>query len=536
MAEHDRLADLSELARVGEDYAAPIPVEQVRRRAQRRRTRRRAGLVTAVVVAVVVAGGAVVSTTGLRADRGPEPVGTPSSAVPAPTSSAPSTSPSEDSPADPPAARELRLANLPTESDLEWHGPGDWKTTDTYSGIGGQDISRCFAPGPASLPAFRRDFRLADSAGDRAGAVVLEFADAEAAETAYATIVRAGTRLPDPTGETGSPADQRRATGCRSSCPAAAAQFIQTSTEVLDEPTSDDTHFGDYGVVRIGDRLAVVAMDTVGLDSNWSYAENDPTGLAMHPMFRTLPKVAARLSGAPATRPTTTPATKLTRANLLTSDDVPRRDPVLVTDPGDGRAVAEASVCVPSGAWDSLGATQVLTRNFRYDWPDDPAARNGEPGTPGYTPLYERPEFYTAALQFADEAAAVRAQKRYRAWLSDCAKELERRNFTLTNRDQTKTTWIDVPATASGGRVVGKFAVLPTYELPGLEAGPDGFTGAYFERVGLTRLGNRLMITVSLAWGIEHHYSDQPGGDQDTGFPADPQFALVQAAAKRLAR
>ena len=302
---------------------------------------------------------------------------------------------------------------------------------------------------------------------------------------------------------------------------------------MLGDPTSDDTHFGDYGVVRAGDRLAVVAMDTVGLDSNWSYEENDPTGLAMHPMFRTLPKVAARLSG-PVTPTTATPTTRLTEADLLTGDEVPQRDPVLVTAPGEGRAVAEASVCVPPGEWDSRESTQVLTRNFRYDWPDDPTARNGEPGTPGYTPLFEMPEFYTTALQFGDEAAAVRAQARYRDWLSGCAKELERRNFTLTNRDQTKTTWIDVPATASGGRVVGKFAVLPTYELPGVEAGPDGFAGAYFERVGLARVGNRLMITVSLAWGTEYHYSDQPGGDQDTGFSADPQFALVQAAAKRL--
>ena len=193
MAEYDLLTDLADLARVGEDYADPIPVEQVRRRAQRRRTRRRAGLVAAVVVAVVVAGGAVVSTTGLRADRVPEPVGTPSSAVPAPMSSTPSRSPSEDSPVDPPAARGLRLANLPTESDLEWHGPGDWKTTDTYSGIGGQDISRCFAPGPAALPAFRRDFRMAGSAGDLAAAAVMEFADAEDAETAYAALARTAT-------------------------------------------------------------------------------------------------------------------------------------------------------------------------------------------------------------------------------------------------------------------------------------------------------------------------------------------------------
>ena len=226
---------------------------------------------------MVVAGGAVVSTTGLRADRGPEPVGTPPSAVPAPTSSTPSTSPSEDSPVDPPATRGLRLANLPTESDLEWHGPGDWKTTDTYSGIGAQDISRCFAPGPESLPAFRRDFRMAGSAGDQAGAVVLEFADAEAAETAYATIVRTGRDCRTPLEKLG---HQRISLGDWLPVELAGgeAQFIQTSTEVLDDPTSDETHFGDYGVVRVGDRLAVVAMDTVGLDSNWSYVENDPTG------------------------------------------------------------------------------------------------------------------------------------------------------------------------------------------------------------------------------------------------------------------
>ena len=212
---------------------------------------------------------------------------------------------------------------------------------------------------------------------------------------------------------------------------------------------------------------------------------------------------------------------------------MPRRDPVLVTRPGEGRAADEASVCLPPGEWKSLGAPQVLTRNFRYDWPVDPTARNGESGTAGYTPLYNMPEFYTAALQFADEPAAVRAQGRLRDWLSGCAMELRRRKFTVI-QDETKTTWIDVPAAASGGRVVGEFAVLPIYEQPGVKAGPDGFAGAYFERVGLTRVENRLMVTVSVDWGIEYHYSDQPGGDQDTGFPADPQFALVQAAAKRL--
>jgi hypothetical protein len=71
MAEHDPFTELRELARVGEEYAHPLPAERVRQLGQRRRTRRQVGLVAAALIAVVVAGGAVVTTTGLRTNQSP---------------------------------------------------------------------------------------------------------------------------------------------------------------------------------------------------------------------------------------------------------------------------------------------------------------------------------------------------------------------------------------------------------------------------------------------------------------------------------
>lgn len=43
------------------------------------------------------------------------------------------------------------------------------------------------------------------------------------------------------------------------------------------------------------------------------------------------------------------------------------------------------------------------------------------------------------------------------------------------------------------------------------------------------------MITVEVIFGTEYHDSDLPGGDPDTGLPANIQFGLIDAAAERLA-
>ena len=66
MADRDPLTGLTELARVGEDLAHPLPVEQVRRLGDRRRARRHAGMVAAAVAAVVIAGGTALSQGVLR--------------------------------------------------------------------------------------------------------------------------------------------------------------------------------------------------------------------------------------------------------------------------------------------------------------------------------------------------------------------------------------------------------------------------------------------------------------------------------------
>ena len=67
--------------------------------------------------------------------------------------------------------------------------------------------------------------------------------------------------------------------------------------------------------------------------------------------------------------------------------------------------------------------------------------------------------------------------------------------------------------------------------MPG-HAGDDA---GYFESIGLTRVGDRLMITVSVVYGQDYNVSLDPAGDPETGLPPHPQFALIKAAAVRLA-
>ena len=499
MAEHDPLTDLSELARVGEDYADPIPVEQVRRRAQRRRTRRRAGLVSAVVVAVVVAGGAVVSTTGLRADRVPEPVGTPSSAVPAPTSSTPSTSPSEDSPVDPPAARGLRLANLPTESDLEWQDQEleDHRHLLRYRRAGHQPL---LAPGPRPCrpSAATSGWRQRGRPGGRSG-------DGVRRRRRRGDRVRALT--PRATTARDSDGSGLRAVGVGNWLPVKlpAGRPLSDQHRGSRRPHVDDTHSGLRGRPG-GNRWPWWPWTPSGWTATGLRRER-PDGAGDAPMFRTLPKVAARLSGRrrrprrphhAVDRAISSPVTRCRSATPCWSR-LPRR-------PGGGRGVR----LLPPGEWDSLGSRRCSPGTSGYDCPRSHGP-HGEPGTPGYTPCSRCRSSTTTALQFGDEAAAVRAQARYRDWLSGCAKDW-RSELHLTNRDRTKTTWIDVPAAASGGRVVGKCAVLRPTSCRASRR-DRRVRGSVLRAGGLAQSATG-DDHGQLAWGTDYHYSDQPGGDQ----------------------
>jgi hypothetical protein len=213
------------------------------------------------------------------------------------------------------------------------------------------------------------------------------------------------------------------------------------------------------------------------------------------------------------------PARTLTQDNLISADEVPHhtKQKLLVVGPDVGRSVESLSVCVPEDGFGSLGAVQVLSRNFRFD------------ALPSY--LYRNPQFYTTALQFSDESTAREALTRYRGWLADCASQLRQRGYTV--RTGQFTRFVKVP---SGSSIIGEYAALPTYLPPGFTPPKDYIEHLYFEHVGLTQVEDRLMITVEVVFSNEYHDSDLPKGDPETGLPPNVQFGLVKAAAERLAR
>ena len=94
---------------------------------------------------------------------------------------------------------------------------------------------------------------------------------------------------------------------------------------------------------------------------------------------------------------------------------------------------------------------------------------------------------------------------------------------------------VSVPS-ADGTATVGEYAAVPTYTAPGVTAPESSPDGRFFEHVGLTRVDDRIMLTVEVIYGDEYLASDQPGGDPATETPANVQFGLVRAAADRLGR
>jgi hypothetical protein len=207
------------------------------------------------------------------------------------------------------------------------------------------------------------------------------------------------------------------------------------------------------------------------------------------------------------------PARTVTAENLLrVSDIATQTDEQKVVVPGDqrGRSVDRSSACVPDTGLGTLGATAMVSRNFAYQVPGGPAS--------------PAPSIYTQALQFPDADAARTALATYRRWVDDCRALLQQRNYTLVN--SAPATWVVVE---TGSRVESAFALVPIYREPG-----DTSDFGYFESVGLTRVQDRLMITVDLIYGQDANYSTDPGGDPASGLPPHPQFALIKSATERL--
>jgi hypothetical protein len=212
------------------------------------------------------------------------------------------------------------------------------------------------------------------------------------------------------------------------------------------------------------------------------------------------PPVASNPTAVPsAASPTTSDPTSepraLRSANLLRAGDVPTSGgPALEVAPsGTGRDLDEVSACIPDGL-SVLGATDTAARDFRY-------------------PEQERPAIQSVALQFADAAAAQSAERMVTSWADDCVATLEERGATLLGEE--KPEWVDVD---TGAEASARFAVLPIYREAD-ETGEDGV----FESLGVTRVDDRLMLTVRVVVGMDDNVS------------LEAQFALVAAAAERLA-
>lgn len=220
------------------------------------------------------------------------------------------------------------------------------------------------------------------------------------------------------------------------------------------------------------------------------------------------------------------PTRTLTPANLIGPEQVPTYGPerVGIAAPGLGRPTDQSSPCIPNGL-SELGATTVLSRNFHYL---DPAARGGVGRAPSGAPTPQAskvpPSVYTTALQFADPAAAQRAYDQVVAWRDGCETRLAQRGYTVGNR---AATWVPVHG---GNRELGRFADL-TYTEPGVTS-----ENGVFESLGLTRVADRLMITVTVTSGMDHNRAYDPSGDPANGLSAHEQYALITAAAGRLAR
>ena len=288
-------------------------------------------------------------------------------------------------------------------------------------------------------------------------------------------------------------------------------------------PADQVRHLGDQRRRRRYTAVAGGALAAVVLAGGVLVAG---TGLLRGGGGTVVPPVAATPSAPASTEPAPTdptskptkvqPARTVTTKNLLTVDDVPLEDretlEVTVAKSSAGRAGPEISRCWPTGRTD-LGVTAMVARNFRYEIIDPDAAP--DPG-----PLENEPVVYTQALQFADAAAAKRAQAVYAGWLDSCAKTLEAEG----NKVLPKLGFTNRSVDVAGGSATLSEVV---YQRPGDQDGEN----AYWESVGLTQVDDRLMVTVFLNYGMDFNVSL----DRSEGEMLHPQLILIESSAEKLA-
>lgn len=213
------------------------------------------------------------------------------------------------------------------------------------------------------------------------------------------------------------------------------------------------------------------------------------------------------------------PARSVTAANLLTVEDVeginddPMTKKVEEAADGQGRPISQSYICLPENGLSSLGATSMVTRNFTF------RIVNADSDPYPKSPLKNKPSVYTQALQFADEPAATAARATYASWIKDCPKTLLGRGYGVDEDQSLKLTTLK----KEGGQAE---AGMVAYTDPGAKDAED----LYWESAGLTQVKDRLMITITVSWGM-----DTPGTfDESEGDFVNPLAYLIEYSIERL--
>jgi hypothetical protein len=284
----------------------------------RRRTGLALGLIGGLMILAVVAGAIVILVTGGSARTAiPALTAQPTTATPSPseqssvepTSESPSARESSTPTSTPtvtasrttatksrspssPAISKITTSNLPGRQDMEWQKAGDWLIDGTRKGIGAEPVSTCVSEDiggyDGTVGVLRRDYTL--PANGRGTAVALNYDTRQAASAAFLNLTQA-------------------AEGCRATLQLGGfthVSKIKNFDVVIPEgitglfyeasyrPSGQDQTYESIGLSLAGSRVLLLSMIVVERDSNWSYREGGTKPL--HPMFRTLPKAAERLT------------------------------------------------------------------------------------------------------------------------------------------------------------------------------------------------------------------------------------------------
>jgi hypothetical protein len=190
------------------------------------------------------------------------------------------------------AVSKITNSNLPRTQDMEWQKAGDWQIDSTRTGLGAEPVSTCISDDLAgydgTTAVLRRDYTLPDNG--RGTAVALNYDTAQAASAAFLNLTQA-------------------AEGCQAALQLGEFTHVAKIKDydvVIPEgitglfyessyrPSGQDQTYESIGLSLAGTRVLLLSMIVVEPDSHWSYSEGGAKPL--HPMFRTLPKAAERLT------------------------------------------------------------------------------------------------------------------------------------------------------------------------------------------------------------------------------------------------